>query len=202
VLAAIVLTAVYGLLDFPALLRMWRVSRLDFYAAAIALGAVLFLGILHGILLAALASILLLLARTSRPHVAFLGRIPGTNNYSDVQRHPENEPLPGVIAFRPEASLIYVNADSVLEAVLNRLQAASPPDIHLMICDLSAAPYLDLAGSRMLQQLHDELVSRNIALRIIGAHGSARDLLRAEGIEDKVGELNRSVTLERLLRGG
>ena len=92
VLAAVVLTAVYGLLDFPALLRMWRVSRLDFYAAAIALGAVLLLGILHGILLAALASILLLLVRTSRPHVAFLGRVPGTNSYSDVDRHPENEP--------------------------------------------------------------------------------------------------------------
>jgi high affinity sulfate transporter 1 len=201
VLAAVVLTAVYGLLDFPALLRMWRVSRLDFYAAAIALGAVLLLGILQGILLAALASILLLLARTSRPHVAFLGRIPGTNSYSDVDRHPENEPLPGVIVFRPEASLIYVNAESVMEAVLNRLHASSPPDIRLMICDLSAAPYLDLAGSRMLQQLHDELVSRNVALRIVGAHGSVRDLLRAEGMEDKVGKLDRSVTLDRLLRG-
>ena len=201
VLAAVVLTAVYGLLDFPALLRMWRVSRLDFYAAAIALGAVLLLGILQGILLAALASILLLLARTSRPHVAFLGRIPGTNSYSDVDRHPENEPLPGVIVFRPEASLIYVNAESVMEAVLDRLHASSPPDIRLMICDLSAAPYLDLAGSRMLQQLHDKLVSRNIALRIVGAHGSVRDLLRAEGMEDKVGKLDRSVTLDRLLRG-
>ena len=201
VLAAVVLTAVYGLLDFPALLRMWRVSRLDFYAAAIALGAVLLLGILQGILLAALASILLLLARTSRPRVAFLGRIPGTNSYSDVDRHPENEPLPGVIVFRPEASLIYVNAESVLDAVLNRLHASSPPDIRLMICDLSAAPYLDLAGSRMLQQLHDELVSRNVALRIVGAHGSVRDLLRAEGMEDKVGKLDRSVTLDRLLRG-
>jgi len=201
VLAAVVLTAVYGLLDFPALLRMWRVSRLDFYAAAIALGAVLLLGILQGILLAALASILLLLARTSRPHVAFLGRIPGTNSYSDVDRHPENEPLPGVIVFRPEASLIYVNAESVLDAVLNRLHASSPPDIRLMICDLSAAPYLDLAGSRMLQQLHDELVSRNVALRIVGTHGSVRDLLRAEGMEDKVGKLDRSVTLDRLLRG-
>ena len=122
VLAAVVLTAVYGLLDFPALLRMWRVSRLDFLAAAIALVGVLLLGILQGILLAALASILLLLARVSRPHVAFLGRIPGTNSYSDMDRHPENEPLSGVIAFRPEASLIYVNADAVLESVLSRLR--------------------------------------------------------------------------------
>ena len=108
VLAAVVLTAVYGLIDFPALLRMWRVSRLDFLAAAIALAGVLLLGILEGILLAALASIALLLVRSSRPHVAFLGRIPGTSNYSDMDRHPENEPPPGTIIFRPEASLIYV----------------------------------------------------------------------------------------------
>jgi len=201
VLAAVVLTAVYGLLDFPALLRMWRVSRLDFYSATIALVAVLLLGILQGILLAALASVLLLLARVSRPHVAFLGRIPGTNNYSDLERHPENEPLPGVIAFRPEASLIYVNADAVLEAVLNRLGEAASSAIRLIICDLSAAPYIDLAGSRMLHELHAELTSCGITLRIVGAHGSVRDLLRADGVEHKVGGLDRTVTLDNVLRG-
>jgi MFS superfamily sulfate permease-like transporter len=180
---------------------MWRVSRLDFYAAAIALGAVLLLGILQGILLAALASILLLLLRVSRPHVAFLGRIPGTNNYSDMDRHPENEPLSHVIAFRPEASLIYVNADAVLEAVMEHLRAADPHAIRLMICDLSAAPYVDLAGSRMLHGLHDELTSRGIALRVVGTHGSAYDLLRADGIDEKVGGLDQSITLDSLIRG-
>jgi sulfate permease, SulP family len=201
VLAAVVLTAVYGLLDFPALFRMWRVSRMDFYAAAIALGAVLVLGILQGILLAATASILLLLMRASRPHVAFLGRIPGTNNYSDIDRHPENEELPGVIAFRPEASLIYANCDAVLETVLKHLSAAiGMPNIRLMICDLSASPYIDLAGSRMLNELYSELNARGIILRIVGAHGSVRDLLRADGIEVKVGGLNRSMTLDNLLR--
>ena len=89
-----VLTAILGLFDFPALLRMWRASRIDFFAATIALAAVLLLGILQGILLAALASILLLLVRASRPHVAFLGRVPGTNSFSDVARHPENEACP------------------------------------------------------------------------------------------------------------
>ena len=124
VLAAVVLTAVYSLVDFPALLRMWRISRLDFYAAATALLAVLLLGILQGVLLAAVASILLLLARVSQPNIAFLGRIPGTNNYSDLARHPENEPLSNAIVFRPEASLIYVNADTLREAVLRRLHSA------------------------------------------------------------------------------
>ena len=201
VLAAVVLTAVSGLLDFPALLRMWRVSRLDFYAAAIALGAVLLLGILQGILLAAVASILMLMARISQPHVAFLGRIPGTNNYSDLARHPDNEVLPGVIVFRPEGSIIYANAEAILESVLDRVRAADTSSIRLVICDLSASPYVDLGGSRMVHQLHDELAARGTALRIVGAHGWVRDLLRADGIAEKVGGLDRIVTLDHLLGG-
>jgi high affinity sulfate transporter 1 len=197
VLAAVVMTAVAGLLDFPALFHMWRVSRIDFYAAAIALGAVLLLGILQGILLAALASVLMLLVSASRPHVAFLGRVPGTNNYSDMARHPENQPLPGVIAFRPEASLLYVNADDVLEAVLSRLDAPAASEIRMVICDLSASPHIDLAGSRMLHELHGKLAARGIALRII-AHARVRDLLRADGVGDKVGGLD-GVTIDSLL---
>jgi sulfate permease, SulP family len=201
VLAAVVLTAVSGLLDFPALFRMWRVSRLDFYAAAIALGAVLLLGILQGILLAAVASILMLLARSSQPHVAFLGRIPCTNSYSDLARHPDNEVLPGAIAFRPEASLIYVNADSILELILERVRAVDASDVCLVICDLSASPYVDLGGSRMLHQLQGELAARGAALRIVGAHGWVRDLLRVDGIAEKVGGLDRITTLDHLLGG-
>lgn len=200
VLAAVVLTAVYGLLDFPAMLTMWRISRLDFLAATIALVSVLLLGILEGILLAALASILLLLARVSQPHVAFLGRIPGTEQYSDMERHPDNEPLSGVLVFRPEASLIYVNADAVLQAVLNRIGEPAPARVRLVVCDLSAAPYLDLAGSRMLRELQADLCSRGMILRIIGAHGAVRDLLRADNLEDKVGGLDRAATLEKTLR--
>jgi len=167
VLAAVVLTAVLGLIDIRSLQRMWRISKTDFYAATIALGAVLLLGILQGILLAALASVLLMLARASQPHVAFLGRIPGTNSYSDIARHPENEELLNAIAFRPEASLLYVNAESVLSSVLERLRETGTSDVHVVICDLSASPFIDLAGSRMLRQLHGELTRRGIDLRIV-----------------------------------
>jgi sulfate permease, SulP family len=201
VLAAVVLTAVYGLLDFAALVRMWRVSRLDFFAAVIALGAVLALGILDGILLAAVASILMLIARLSSPHVAFLGRVPGTNSYSDIARHPENELLRNAIAFRPEASLVYVNSDSVLESVLHRLGDADSSEVQLVVCDLSSSPHVDLAGSRILHQLHDNLAARGIRLRIVGAHGRVRDLLRADGIGEKLGDLGRLTTLGDLLKG-
>ena len=195
VLAAVVLTAILGLFDFRALLHMWCVSRIDFYAATTAIMGVLLLGILQGILLAALVSILLLLARASQPHVAFLGRIPGTNSYSDLARHPENEPLGNVIAFRPEASLLYVNAGSVLETVMTSV-LNDRSKIRAVICDLSASPYVDLAGARMLRALYGELAARSIALQIVGARGRVRDLLRADGLAEKVGELERAVSLD------
>jgi MFS superfamily sulfate permease-like transporter len=183
VLAAVVLTAIMGLFDFPAMVRMWRVSRMDFYAAAIALLAVLLLGILQGVLLASIASIFLLLVRASHPNVAFLGRLPGSGRYSDTARHEGVEPLVGVIAFRPEASLLYINAETILEAVLSALQKSS--EIKLVACDLSASPYIDLAGARMLRDLHDELASRHVTFCIVGAHGQLRDLLLAEGLAEK-----------------
>ncbi len=195
VLAAVVLTAILGLFDFRSLLYMWRVSRMDFHAAAIAITGVLLLGILQGILLAALVSIVLLLARASRPHVAFLGRIPGTNSYSDLARHPENEPLGNVIAFRPEASLLYVNAGSVLERVMASV-LKDRSKIRAVVCDLSASPHLDLAGARMLHALSDELAVRGLALYIAGARGRVRDLLRADGLAEKVGGLQRATSLD------
>lgn len=202
VLSAVVLVAILGLFDFRALAHMWRVSRLDFYAATIALVAVLLLGILHGILLAALACVALLLMRVSRPHVAFLGRIPGTQTYSDMERHPDNEPPQGTVIVRPESSLIYVNAASVLEAIRSRLRRAGASGTRLVICDLSAAPFIDLAGSRMLHDLHTELAARGMALRIVGARSYVRDFLRADGLGDKVGGLDRAATIHDLVTGG
>jgi len=200
VLAAIVFAAVYRLVDVHALLRMWRVSRIDFYAAAIALVSVLLLGILQGVLLAALASIFLLLGRASQPNVAFLGRLPGTGRYSDIARHEGVEPLAGVIAFRPEASLLYINAETILDAVLKALRKSS--EIRLVACDLSASPYIDLAGARMLHDLYEELASRHVAFCIVGAHAQLRDLLRAEGLAEKTDSGEWLQTLDGVLGEG
>ena len=125
-------------------------------------------------------------------------RTPGTEQYSDMERHPNNEPVLGVIVFRPEASLIYTNANSVLQAVLSRVQSTSSP-IRLVVCDLSASPFIDLAGSRMLHELEAKLSSGGIALRIVGAHGRVRDLLRADGLGGKVGGIDRTATVEKVL---
>ena len=150
-------------------------------------------------LLAVRLGVALLLVRVSRPHVAFLGRIPGTRIYSDLERHPDNEPLRHAILVRPEGSLIYVNAAAVLEAIRGRLRTTDAAAIRLVVCDLSASPFIDLAGSRMLHELHAELAGRGIALRIVGARSYVRDFLRADGIGDKVGGIDRSATIHDLV---
>ena len=112
-LAAIVLVAVKGLVKVADLRRLWQVSRLEFGVAMVALVGVLLLGILKGVLLAAIVSLLMLLRGAARPHVAALGRIPGTRRYSDVERNQDNETIPGALLLRVEASLLYFNAEHV-----------------------------------------------------------------------------------------
>ena len=190
VLAAIVLVAVKGLIDLREMARVRRVSRFEFRVAMVAFAAVLVEGILRGVLFAAVVSILMLLRRTANPHVAFLGRIPNTRRFSDLARHPDNERTAGVLIFRVESSLLYFNTENVQRAVLDRLRTADSA-IRLVVCDLSASPYVDLAGARMLGALSAELAKRHIALRVAEAHGAPRDLLRAEGVEGRVGDIDR-----------
>jgi high affinity sulfate transporter 1 len=193
VLAAIVLIAVKGLIDLKELRYLWHASRIDFGAAGVALVGVLALGILDGVIIAVLASLVMVLGHVARPHVAFLGRIPGTDRFSDVARHPENEAVPGVLAFRAEASLVYFNVDHVLETVLQR--ARSDSELRRVVYDLSNTPYVDVAGARMLRRLHDELADKKIELRVVGAHSAVRDRLRFAKLQDWVGPINRHVSL-------
>jgi high affinity sulfate transporter 1 len=194
VLAAIVLVAVKGLVNIGELRHVWRVSRFEFSVSMVAFAGVLLLGILQGVIVAVLVSILLLIRRAAHPHVAFLGHTPGTRNYADIDRNADNEPVPGVLIFRVEAALLYFNVEHVRDAVRQKLRSTTGP-LHLVVCELSASPAVDLAGARMLAKLHEELKAHGIQLRLVGAHGEVRDILRAEGLEESVGYFGRRITL-------
>ncbi|WP_454767186.1 SulP family inorganic anion transporter [Cupriavidus campinensis] len=190
VLAAIVLMAVKGLINIGELRHVWRVSRFEFAVSMVAFAAVLLLGILKGVIVAVLVSMLLLIRRAARPHVAFLGRIPGTRLFSDIERNPDNQAIPGALIFRAEASLLYFNVEHVRSAIWEAIRASTEP-VGLVICDLAVSPTVDLAGARMLMTLHEELQLAGAALRLVGAHAKVRDLLRAEGLDQRVGDFGR-----------
>jgi anti-anti-sigma factor len=158
---------------------------------------VLLLGILKGVLLAALASLLMLIGAAARPNIAFLGRIPGTRRFSDIERHSDNELIPGVLIFRVESSLLYFNTEFVRRVVWGRIQASSP--LRLVVCDLSNSPYVDVAGARMLTELEKALAARGVQLRLAEAHARVRDLLRAEGLEERVGYFGRHISVDQVI---
>ncbi len=190
VLAAIVLMAVTGLFNVTALRHLWRADRAEFVVAIAALLGVLGSGLLRGVLIGAVISLVQLLRAASRPHVAFLGRIPGTSRFSDRERHPDNELIPGVLIFRPESGLVYFNIDHVCTAILGRVSAA-PTLPRLVILDFSAAPRVDLQSAQALGDLANELTAKGLQFQAVEARSSVRDRLRSEGVDAKLGGINR-----------
>jgi high affinity sulfate transporter 1 len=181
VLAAIVLMAIQGLINPRELRHLYRISKMEFRIAMVATVGVLAFGILKGVLLAAIFSILLLLKRASNPHVADLGRLPGTDRFVDITRAPEAELLTNVLALRIESPMLYFNVENVRKEILGRVASVSA--IRIIVLDLSSSPGIDLAGVRMLGQLHKELQTTGVAFRLAGVHGSVRDLLQLEKLD-------------------
>src|SRR5438876_1724425 len=190
VLAAIVLIAVTGLFRVTALRHFWRADRTEFVVAIAALLGVLGSGLLRGVLIGAIISVVQLLRRASRPHVAFLGRIPGTRRFSDMARHPDNEPVPGALLVRVESSLLYFNAEHVRDAVAARLRAEATP-AKIVILDLSASPHMDIQACGVVMNMADDIKAVGARLQIVEARSSVRDRLRAEGSEEHVSQVNR-----------
>jgi SulP family sulfate permease len=200
VLAAIVLMAVLGLFNVAALRHFWRVDRAEFVVAIAALLGVLGSGLLRGVLIGAIISVVQLLRRASRPHVAFLGRIPGTRRFSDMARHPDNESVPGALLVRVESSLLYFNAEHVRDTVAARLRAESAPP-KIVVLDLSASPHMDIQACGVVMNMADDIKAAGAHLQIVEARSSVRDRLRAEGIEEHVSQVNRFTSVADAVEG-
>ncbi len=192
VLAAIIISAVMALVKPSVLRHLWKTDRQELLVVASAFGGVLASGLLRGVLIGAAISVVLILRRASRPHVALLGRIPGTRRFSDRQRHPDNELVPGVEVFRVEGGLFYFNAESVRDRVA---WAVAQRPVRVVICDLSAAPMVDMVGAEMLLSLEAELQERGIKLVVVEARSTVRDRLRTAGLEARIGRIDRFTTV-------
>ncbi|HXU10642.1 MAG TPA: SulP family inorganic anion transporter, partial [Candidatus Binatia bacterium] len=176
VLAAVVIVAVTGLVKIHDLRRLWTFSRQEFAVAIAALLGVLGSGLLRGVLVGALLSLLLVIRRASRPRTTELGRVPGTDFFADLARHPDNERIPDVFVFRTEAALMYFNVDYVRERFQEAFEKRGP-GVRLVVFFLGTVPAIDLQGVEFLEDLHHGLLERGIGLRLAEAHGQVRDSL-------------------------
>jgi high affinity sulfate transporter 1 len=199
VLAAIVLAAVTGLLKIDALKQTWKFSRSEFAVAITALLGVLGSGLLMGVLIGAILSLLLLIRRTMHPHTTELGRVRGTAYFADVIRHAGNQRVPGAFIFRCDGSVLYFNTDYVRERFFTLL-AAHEPAPRIAVFFLGTVPLIDLAGVEMLDEIRETLRERGIDFRLAEAHSVVRDTLRRAGFEKNYGPIEPDQTVDTVLR--
>jgi MFS superfamily sulfate permease-like transporter len=156
-------------------------------------------GLLRGVLIGAVISLVLLIHRAAHPHVATLGRIPGSRRFSDHERHTDNELIPGVMIFRPEASLIYFNIEHVRDTIIDSVRGAQPTSPKLVVIDLSAAPHVDVQSIETLSVIADELSALGIRIHVVEARSKVRDRIRRAGMDEKLGGINRFSTIADVL---
>ena len=191
-LAAIVIAAVIELVDIPALVRLYRIyagrsrglalaARADFLAAVAAMLGVLIFDTLPGLFIGIGVSLLLLVYRASRPHVAELGAVEGAHGqWGDLARHPENRTEPGVVVLRVDGGLFFANADAIRRRVL---QAAARDGVHAVVLDAQTVPYLDVTAAEMLSGLRSDLDREGVTLALARDIGAVRDVLRRSDVE-------------------
>ncbi|MFC5970000.1 SulP family inorganic anion transporter [Halomarina salina] len=194
VLAAVVIVAVKSLVDVPELRRLYAVSRSEFAVAVVVLVGVLTMGLLWGVFLGVVASLLVVVARISAPQTEELAKVPGTTHFVDRRGHPGTTRVPDVLVARVDAELFYANADSVREDLLRRVDDAEA-SVSVVVLDCSTSPTIDLGAAEMLDDLHDGLASRDVELRLARASTQVRDLLTRAGFDEKVGPIGDDETI-------
>ncbi|HEY0920580.1 SulP family inorganic anion transporter, partial [Devosia sp.] len=173
-LAATIVVAVLTLVDFGILRRSWAYSRADFLAVALTLGGTLLLGVEAGIALGVGASILVFLYRSSQPHAAVVGRVPGTEHYRNVKRH-KVETVPGVLSIRIDESLYFANARYLEDLVYNHVAAS--PEVRDVVLMCSAVNAIDMSALESLEAILHRLTDLGVRLHLSEVKGPVMDRL-------------------------
>jgi sulfate permease, SulP family len=199
-LAALVLASVQSMFRIDELRQLRRVSKAEFVIAMVTIAAVLGVGILKGVLVACVFSLAMLIRRLALPECVLMGRIPGTDHFASLVRHPSAQTLPGVIVFRPNAALLYFNVDNVREHMLQLLTRSEVP-LRRIIIDLSFTTELDLSTIRMLIDFARRAQEDGVAVLLADAHYRVRALLAREKNGSLLGDMTRAYSIAELVDG-
>lgn len=175
VLAATILAAISSGLRLEPYRRAWRYARSEWAVMAAVTALTLLVGVGWALALGVAASIALLLRRTGRPHVARVGRIPGSEHFRNADRH-DVELTPGVLGLRIDESLLFTNARKLTGVVT--AQVALEPDTRRVVLMMSPVNRIDLSGLEALQALHDTLAAHGVRLDLSEVKGPVLDRLR------------------------
>jgi len=197
VMAVLIIVAVYQVIDFRGLHRVRMISRTGFIVAMASFASTLTFGILEGVLIGVGISFIYVLYRIASPNASVLARIPGTPDFKDVARNDEFILYPGVLILRFDAPLVFANAHTVKNRVLDKVEEEKY--VEMVILDMETSPMLDVTAADMLGELDDLLRQQDILFRLANCTGEVRDMLRATYPPERVGHITAETTVNHIV---
>lgn len=188
VLAAIIIVAVYGLLDIQEAKHLWYKDKLDFITMMITALATLTIGIEPGIAIGVLFSLLAVLYKISYPHITELGQIPNKNVFRNVSRFDNLQTNDQNLILRFDAQLFFANSNSFKNTILSKL--AERTNTKNVIIESSGIHQMDSSAIHMLEDLYNDLKAKNIKLQFADVKGPLRDIFKRYGLFEKIGRSN------------
>ncbi|WP_018185316.1 SulP family inorganic anion transporter [Kaistia granuli] len=185
-LGAILAATAINMIDLAGMRQLWRVSRVEFVFALIAMWGPIGLGVLNGVVIAIGATLVYLLRKLMFPRDTLLGRVAGRDGFYKLHRTPEARPVPGLAVCLIQGSLLFFNTDYVA-ARLRAIADGLPADTRWLLIDASAIPQIDSSAAAMLGEVCGELRQRGIRLGLAELHSDAREMLRRAGVIELVG---------------
>ena len=201
VLGAIVLMAASRLVRLQELLRLRIESRAEFWTAMVACLGVLFFGLLDGLLLAAVGSLVMVIAYTSRAVAVVLGRDRSTGYFVSRARNPDASETPGALVVRSTSTWLYFNAEHIRRQILNMIDTA-PAQIRIVVFDFSSVPAIDITAGMILRGLVRALKDRAIKVEIAELRDEVAENLKLIGAEQDLGSIVAHRTIDDCLAAG
>ena len=198
VFAAIIMVSAFGLVDVRELRYLLRTKRVDGLIAILTFGTTLVLGITNGVMVGIGASVVAILFRIGRPHIAELGHVPGTQSFADLSRNPVARSVRGLYIVRVQASFGFANADYVRDHVLGH--CAEHPEVRAVLVDASSVNDLDTTAAGVLQHLVRTLSDRDVEVYFGGMAARVRDVARESGLETELGPDHFFLSLHQAVR--
>ncbi|MCB0175744.1 MAG: STAS domain-containing protein, partial [Anaerolineae bacterium] len=195
-LGALVLMAAVGLINIGEFKDMAQFRRIELIWALLATGGVIVLGILEGIVVAVIISLLTLLAKVDRPPVYAMGRKPGSNVHRPLDDHPDDETIPGLLIARTEGRLFFANVSWVIDKLWLIIHQGSP---QVVILDCSAIPDFEYTALKSLAEFEEQLQAAGILFGLAALNPEALRVVRRSPMGEKLGNERMYLNLEQVI---
>ncbi|PKI73873.1 hypothetical protein CRG98_005743 [Punica granatum] len=195
ILAAIIISAVIGLIDFEAAILIWKIDKFDFIACMGAFFGVIFVSVEIGLLIAVTISFAKILLQVTRPRTAILGKLPRTAVYRNILQYPEATKVPGILIVRVDSAIYFSNSNYIKERILRwltdeeeQLKAAYMPRLQYLIVEMSPVTDIDTSGIHAFEELYRSLQKRDVQLVLANPGPVVIDKLHASNFANLIGE--------------